>query len=102
MSKPKVIKDFEKLDNEIKQAILDKYPYGFDKYIITFKNHKNHLVSALPFETEEFFYMVKMTRSEANEIVKAYDEDKAKTEIDDTIEELEEIPNIENEAASED
>jgi hypothetical protein len=95
MSKPRVIKDFDKLDNELKQAIFDKYPYGFDKYIITFKNHKNLLVSALPFETEEVFFMVKMTRHEANEISSNRDqelEDDLDDELDDTLDDIEEIP----------
>lgn len=74
MSKPKVIKVFDALEDVVKEAIYNKYPYGFEKYIITFKNHKKHLVSALPFETEDRYYMVKMTRTEANKILSKKEE----------------------------
>lgn len=94
MSKPKVIKEFEKLDDIIKQAVFDKYPYGFDRHIITFKNHKNQLVSALPFETEDRFYMIKMTRAEANEIVQAWDEDNE--DEDNNLDDIEEVEVNEN------
>jgi len=89
MSKPKVIKEFDALDDAVKQAIYQKYPYGFERHLITFKNHKKHLISALPFEAEDRFYMVKMTRSEANVI------SSNKTEFEDSLENIEEIPNNE-------
>ncbi len=92
MSKPRVIKEFDKLDEEIKQAIFQKYPFGFDRYIITFKNHKKQLVSALPFETEEFQFMIKMTRAEANEIAQAWDEEDNEDDGSD-LDDIEEINN---------
>lgn len=99
MSKPKVIKEFDKLDESVKQAIFAKYPYGFDKHIITFKNHKKALISALPFETEEFQYMVKMTRAEANQIVADRDNEE---EEDNMMDELEEITPSPSDANSDD
>ena len=88
MSKPKVIKEFDALDDAVKQAIYQAYPYGFDKHLITFKNHKNHLISALPFETEDRYYMVKMTRSEANAI------SSNKEEFEASLDDIEEIANV--------
>lgn len=78
MSKPRVIKDFDKLDETIQEQIKLIHPYGFDKSLISFKNAKNKFVSALPFETDDRYYLVRMTREEAQEIVENdedYDDD---------------------------
>ena len=69
MSKPKVFKDYDKLDKKVQELLKLQFPYGFDKDIISFKNHKKKLVSALPFETEEFSYLIRMTREEARDII---------------------------------
>lgn len=74
MSKPKVITVFEKLDDDIKQQIKLHYPQGFEKHLISFKNHKKHLISALPYETIDKHYLVKMTRESAQQLIIA-DED---------------------------
>lgn len=74
MSKPKVIKDYNKLHPYIVDRIKLFYPFGFEKKLILFKNHKNKLVSALPFEGDYYFYMVRMTKEQAQEIIQA-DED---------------------------
>lgn len=94
MSKPKVIKEFDKLDEGIKQAVFDKFPYGFDRHIITFKNHKNQLVSALPFETEEMYFMIKMTRAEANKIAQEWDDDDNENNEDTNLDDIEEINGV--------
>ena len=69
MSKPRVMTSFFKLDKDIQEQIKLNYPKGFEKYLIRFKNHKNKFVSALPYETEDKYYMVKMTLEEANKII---------------------------------
>ena len=74
MSKPKVIIDFDKIDETLKIQIKLAYPNGFEKHLIAFKNHKKHLISALPFEGEERHFLVKMTREKANEIIQADDD----------------------------
>jgi len=74
MSKPKVIIDFDKLEESLKMQIKLNYPSGFEKHLIAFKNHKKHLISALPFEGDERHYLVKMTREKANEIILADDD----------------------------
>jgi hypothetical protein len=68
-SKPKIIKDYEKLPTEIQEQIKLEYPYGFSDYLITFTNKDGLIVSALPFETEDRYYMVRMTVNEAIKIV---------------------------------
>jgi len=78
MSKPRVVKDFEKLDVDIQEQIKLAYPFGFERKLIKFTNAEGKLVSALPFETEEKHYLIRMTMQEAKDIVEEdddYDED---------------------------
>ncbi len=68
-NKPRVIKDFDKLSSELQEQIKLNHPYGFDKHLIFFKDAKKKFVSALPFETEDRYYLVRMTREEACDII---------------------------------
>ena len=74
MSKPRVVKDYEKLDLEIQELIKLTYPHGFHKHLVTFKNMKGQFVSALPFEAEDKYYLVRMTKQEAKEIIEDDDD----------------------------
>ena len=47
---------------------------GFQRNLITFKNAEGRYVSALPFETEEKYYLVRMTKAEAVEIIENDDD----------------------------
>lgn len=69
MSKPKVIKDYDKLDESIQEQIKLNFPRGFEKFLITFKDAKKKLVSALPFEAKLRYYLVRMSRKAAQKIV---------------------------------
>ncbi|MDD3741564.1 MAG: hypothetical protein PHH30_10005 [Bacteroidales bacterium] len=73
-NKPRVIQDFEKLSKEIQEQIKLTYPSGFSQHLIQFSNKEGKLVSALPFETDEKYYLVRMTSQEAKDIIFA-DED---------------------------
>ena len=73
-NKPRVIKDFERLDESIQEQIKLKYPLGFSRHLIHFTNQEGKKVSALPFETEEKYYLVRMTEPQARSIIEA-DED---------------------------
>lgn len=96
-SKTKVIRDFEKLPEEIQQQIKLAYPEGFSHHLITFPNKEGRTVSALPFETEDKYYMVRMTVSQAVDIILQdddYDEDgilkeDVKEEFEDKFTEME-------------
>lgn len=68
-NKPRVIKDFDKLTPEIQEQIKLSYPYGFADNLIRFTNKDGQYVSALPFETDEKYYLVRMTISQAEEII---------------------------------
>lgn len=77
-SKPRIIKDYEKLDESIKEQIKLVYPNGFSQHLITFTNKDGLLVSALPFETDDKYYLVRMTSQEAIDIISEdddYDDD---------------------------
>lgn len=65
MSKPRVIKNYEKLDEEVLQQIKLQYPEGFADALIRFTDTDGKLNSALPFETEEKYYLIRMTKKEA-------------------------------------
>jgi len=69
MSKPRVITEFSKLDEVIKQLVKLHYPNGFEKHLIQFKNHKKHLISALTYEASDKHYLIKMTREQANNLI---------------------------------
>ena len=74
MNKPRVIKSYEKLDQSVIDQVKLAFPNGFEKELIQFKGIKGEFISALPFETDEYLYMIKMTRSEAQAIVEEDDD----------------------------
>lgn len=78
MNKPRAITNFEKLPEELQERIKLAYPEGFSEFLIEFKNKENETVSALPFETEEKYYMVRMSVKKALQIISDdddYDDD---------------------------
>ena len=96
MDKPRVVKDYEKLDQVIQEQIKLNYPNGFRDNLIQFYNKEGKLVSALPFETDEKYYLVRMTITEAQQIIEDdddYDDDgtlkeEVKEEYEDKYEEM--------------
>jgi len=68
-NKPKVIKDYEKLSEEMQEQIKLAYPTGFSDHLIGFYDKDGLRVSALPFETEDRMYLVRMTIVKAKKIV---------------------------------
>lgn len=57
--KPRVIKNYEKLDEKLREAIKERYPDGYSKDIQTFDIGGGRFMTGLPFETEEFSYIIK-------------------------------------------
>lgn len=109
-NKPRVIKDYEKLDEAIKEQIKLVYPYGFSQNLITFTNKDGMLVSALPFETDEKYYLVRMTTQEAIDIISEDDDyddegslkDESRETFEDKYSDLEYIPDSSSENEEED
>jgi hypothetical protein len=64
-NKPRIIKDYEKLDPAVQAMIREAFPSGYGPALITITNKDGLLISALPFETEDKYYLVKMPVREA-------------------------------------
>ena len=109
-NKPRVIKDYEKLDEDIKEQIKLVYPSGFSQHLISFTNKDGLLVSALPFETDEKYYLVRMTTQEAIDIINDDDDyddegtlkDESREAYEDKYSDLEYVASIEEEEEEDD
>lgn len=75
-NKPKVVKDFEKLTDEMQNAVNEFYPDGFYDHLVKFTDKDGKYVHALPFETEDRYYLLKMPKLINPKIVKDPDADK--------------------------
>jgi len=69
INKPRVIKDYNKLDKALQEQIKLVYADGFADNLIHFFDKDGIKVTALPFETEDKYYMLRMTETEAVRIV---------------------------------
>ena len=63
LMKKRVIKDFRNLPEELREAIREKYPTGYISHLITLFNKDKQIISALPYETEDISYLIKMPSS---------------------------------------
>ncbi|MBK8966264.1 MAG: hypothetical protein R3D58_13420 [Saprospiraceae bacterium] len=78
MTKKRVVKDFDALPEEIIRQVKLEYPTGFADNLLYYTNAEGKKVSALPFETEEVYYLIRMTVQEAKRLVREdddYDDD---------------------------
>lgn len=98
-SKPKVIKDYNKLDKDLQQQIKLIYADGFADNLIHFFDKNGIKITVLPFETEDKYYMLRMTENEAVALVDEDDDydddgflkDEVKQEYEDKYSELDHI-----------
>lgn len=77
-SKPRVLISYSKLDKKVHQQIKLLYPEGFEGNLVKFHDKDGNTVSALPFETDEYYYLIRMTIMQAQQIIDEdddYDED---------------------------
>ena len=74
INKPRIVKDYDKLPLDVQGQIKLAYPQGFAGNLITYINAKGKVVSALPYETDDHYYLVRMTLEEANNIVENDDD----------------------------
>lgn len=78
MAKPRIIKDYDKLPPEVVEQVKLVYPMGFAQHLIPFTNKDGQRRKGLPFETEDYIYLIRMSEDRAREIVEDdddYDED---------------------------
>jgi hypothetical protein len=74
MAKPRIIKDFEKLDVEIQEQIKLSYPTGFFEHLVSYVDRDGNEQWALPFETEEKYYLVRMSVAKAKKLINEDDD----------------------------
>jgi len=58
--KPKIIKALGSLDAEMTDILKQKFPFGYKKHLITFTEKGGKYYKALPLETEQFSYLIKI------------------------------------------
>ena len=73
-NKPKVIKSYNKLEKELQQQIKLMYADGFAENLIHFFDKNGLKITVLPFETDDKYYMLRMTENEAVAIVEDDDD----------------------------
>ncbi len=74
MAKKRVVIDYDKLPDSTINRIKMEYPDGYEDNLITFTNAEGRYISALPYETEDVYYLIRMTANEARQIVKDDDD----------------------------
>ena len=67
-NKTRLVKDYDKLSADIQNQIKNAYPQGFADHLITYIDAKGKVVSALPYEIGDYYYLVRMTLEEAYDI----------------------------------
>ena len=67
MGKQKIIKAYEQLSENLVEKLKEKYPDGYEDHVITFTNSKGEIEVAIPFETEEIYYLIKLPRNSTTE-----------------------------------
>jgi DNA-directed RNA polymerase subunit delta len=85
-SKPKVVKDYDKLPKEVMAAIKAEYPNGFSHKLIAYTTPKGEKVMALPFDTDDLAYLVRVTVMDTRNIMREdddFDDDKTTIVRDD-------------------
>lgn len=78
MSKKRVVKDYDALPEDIVKLVKMKYPTGYAEHLVSYTDKVGKKVSALPFESDDAYYLIRMTILDAKRIVKEdedFDED---------------------------
>jgi len=70
LEKKRIVKDYDKLSEDVIAKVKKAYPRGYVAHLINYTDINGNRVSALPFETEEFYYLIRMTIQEARQIIK--------------------------------
>jgi hypothetical protein len=73
VGKKRIIKKYEQLGPDVLKLIKQTYPDGFEDNLITFQTPTGELALALPLETEDTSYLVKMPNNSLPEDDDDYD-----------------------------
>lgn len=106
MSKPRVIKDYDKLSPEVVEQVKLVYPRGFRRHLVSFVNKDGERRMGLPFETEDYYYLIRMTAVRAENIIEQDDDynadgvlkAKAKARYEDKYEDLDFLDDLNSNA----
>lgn len=74
MAKKRLVKDYEALSEDIVRQVKMAYPTGFAAHLVTYTDKEGKKVSALPFETDDIYYLIRMTVLEAKRIISEDDD----------------------------
>lgn len=74
MNKPRVLKDYDQLSEVVKEQIKLVYPKGFTDHLVSYVNKEGENKKALPFETEEYYYLIRMNAVLAEKIIEEDDD----------------------------
>ncbi len=89
MVKKKLIKKYEQLPEDIIEQVKEKYPDGFEDNLITFENSRGEIELALPFETDDIYYLIKMPKNNTAEEEEEEDYENSSLDEFDNFENLE-------------
>ena len=96
----RVIVDYKKLNNEILDLLVDKFPYGYEpEDIITFRNAQNEIIEAVEVRTEDTIYLVKVSKRLADTMESFQDDD---NDFDDDEKDSTDTPELSDEDEQED
>jgi hypothetical protein len=70
LAKKRVVKDYDALPDDIVRLVKMKYPTGYADHLLYYTDKEGKKVSALPFETDDTYYLIRMTVLEAKKLVK--------------------------------
>ena len=74
MAKPRIVKDYDKLNADVQSKIKFIYPKGFSQHLVSFTNQHGEKKVGLPFETDEYYYLIRMSESRAVDIIDSDDD----------------------------
>lgn len=78
------IVDYQKLNEDILNLLVDKFPDGYDESdIISFRNAKNEMIEAVEVRTEDTIYLVKVGKRLVQAMENFIDDD-----VDDDFDEV--------------
>lgn len=98
----RVIVDYQKLNEDILNLLVEKFPDGYDdEDIISFRNAKNEIVEAVEVRTEDTVYLVKVGVRLVKAMEDFNDEDTDSDDMDDESSDVD-FDEVESEGDSED
>jgi len=91
----RVIVDYKKLNKEILDLLVEKFPFGYEpEDIITFRNAQNEVIEAVEVRTEDTIYLVKVSKRLADTMESFQDDD---SDFDDEEKDSTDTPELSDE-----